>query len=132
MEPSATKSGVIDFLARYAQFYKDNRDLYLFKETGDTDTTAMVSAKNVEFNIMEQATRKRTLVHLINHNYDKRIYLKSDFTVTLATQSVPQSVQLISPDIQGKQNVDFSYSDAKLVLKVKSLKYYDILVINWK
>ncbi len=132
LEPSAAKSGVIGFMARYSQFYKDNRDLYLYKETADTDIKATVSAENVEYNLTDQDSRKRFLLHLINHNYDKRILPKSDFTVTLGIEAVPQSVELVSPDIQGKQKVEFSYSNNRLVLKVKALKYYDVLLINWK
>jgi hypothetical protein len=132
LEPSATKSGVIDFLARYAQFYKDNRDLYFYKETTDTDLNATVGIDHVESNITDQVSRNRSLLHLINHNYDKRIIPKSDFTVTLDTKNIPLSVQLVSPDIKERQKVDFSFSNNQLAMKVKNLKYYDVLVINWK
>ncbi len=129
VEPSATQSGVIDFMSQYAQFYKNNKEIY--KNAVDADISAAVSAENVEYNIMKQISKKRFLVHLINHNYNKRIVPKSGFTVTVNTEIVPVSIQLVSPDLKEMQNVEFSCSNSQVVMNIKSIKYYNILLINW-
>ena len=85
-DPTATESGVMDFMADYILFYDGHRDLY--QETVPApERTVEISAGGIAYTVVEQPGSDRELVHLVNHNYDRGILPQGPFTVTLDSPS---------------------------------------------
>ncbi len=127
--PTATQSGVIDFMARYAEFYKAHRDLFTHVVPAPERTVA-VSVAGVASAVTEQPSRNRWLVHLVNHDYDGAIVPQGPFTVSIEAPVDPASITLVTPD-GADQHPTFTRDGASLRVAVGGLRYYDVLVVAW-
>jgi hypothetical protein len=128
-DPTATASGVLDFMASYSAFYKNNRDLY--SQVSESTITADVGVANVEATSMDQPSRSRTLLHLVNHNYDKGILPQSNVKVSISSTNDPVSITCISPDVSAPSSVAFTRVGGRIEMVLDSLTYYDVLAIAW-
>ena len=126
--PTAQDLGMLEFTRDYAQYYRDHQDLYHHNEYA-TGKVA-VEGKNIAFNLMRQASLNRLVLHLINHNYDGKIEPQGRFKVSVETNKKPSKVYMVSPDIQGMQNLPFEFDGKSIKIKVSSLRYYDAIVIQ--
>ncbi len=78
-DPTASESGVLDSLARYAAFYRNHRDLYI--KSVLTDMIPHTATKNVTLSMTSQNEKKQLLVHIVNHNYTSEIQAQQSVTV---------------------------------------------------
>jgi hypothetical protein len=127
-EPTAEESGVLDFLAEYAKYYRDNSVYYHDNAYADNIVTA--GSKNISFNLMKQEKYNRVNLHVINHDYKDGIIPQKALDFVIALEVSPKNVYMISPDFAGKKSVDFKYSGGKLVLKAVPIQYYDLIAIE--
>lgn len=128
-QPSSLQAGVIDSLCDDAGFYKRNRDLFSGAE--DAGRGIRCDDANVACNVTEQAYWRRSVVHLINHNYVYKIAPVSDLAVTVASAVAPAVAYLRSPDMTGSTPVAFSFKAGQLTLQIPTLTYYDVVVLKW-
>jgi len=130
-QPSSAQAGVLGFMTGYAGFYKRNRDLFTGAEDGGRGVKC--DDGSVACNVTEQDYWRRSLVHLINHNYDLShgIRPQTRLTVTVASAIAPAVAYMKSPDFDGSTPVAFSFRDGQVTLTVPTLAYYDILVLKW-
>jgi len=90
-----------------------------------------MDAGDLAFNVMEQPSRRRTLVHLVNHRYQDTMRAQAPVMVTLAVDAAPASALLFSPEVQGAQKVPWTFTGGRLALKIPSLLYYDVVALQW-
>lgn len=126
--PTAKDLGILNFLAQYAQYYQDNSSFYHNNSYSDNHVT--VSLGNISYNLMEQPSLNRHVLHLINHNYNKDILPQGNFQVTVTMDTEPAQVYRVSPDFKGKKALQYTYKDSILTLTIDSLKYYDIIALE--
>lgn len=131
-EPTATESGILDFLCEYADFYKLNAGYYL--EAENTGLTVSVGgADNVMTNITRQENEDRYLLHMVNHNYrNGQIEQQTNLTLALELDemSAPAAVSLVSPDGGPAPVSAFSVTGNTLTVTVDRLTYYNLLVME--
>ncbi len=56
---------------------------------------------------------------------------KREFTVSLKLPEAPASVIMVSPDFHGSRILSSTYSEGVLRIMVNSLKYYDVIVLEY-
>jgi hypothetical protein len=127
-EPTAEASGVLDFFTEYAGFYKGNS--FLYHDNSYADNRVILSGKNISYNLMKQDKNKRLVLHLINHNYKQGIIPQSGISAEITLIEKPGKVYMVSPDFEGKKDVDNSYGNGNLKLDIGTLDYYDAIVIE--
>ncbi len=127
-EPTASVSGIMDFLKDYSSFYKKNADIYM--DAVNTDENITVDKPGIEYNLAFQPVRKRYLLHLINHNYNRRIIPQTNITITFPMNEEPSAAILVSPDRATNETINFKHSGKDIILSIDKLEYYDILVIE--
>ena len=124
-EPSASESGILDFLKTYTRFYVDHADLYL--KTHPVEAKIELGLPLVSASLTEGQGGK--VLHLVNHNYASGLKPQANFGVSLPLSAPPKSVKLHSPDGSSRSLV-FQYADGKLSLQVDQLVSYDAIVID--
>lgn len=127
-EPSASESGILDFFIEYTRFYKEHKDLY--QTAVNTGKIVTLTKENIEYNVTYQEEQNRYLVHLINHNYQRKIMSQTNFTVSLELEGEPVAIKLLTPDGEGSQQVDYQKEQGKLVINVEKIDFYNVLVIQ--
>ena len=127
-EPTAEASGVLDFFREYAGYYREHS--YLYHDNSHAENKVDLAGKNISYNLMKQDKNRRLALHLINHNYKQGIIPQAGITAGIAVNEKPANVYMVSPDFEGKKEVENSYDGKSLKLNISSLKYYDVIVIE--
>lgn len=128
-DPSAKKSGVLDSLIDYAEFYKKNREL--FTQTVLSDTTAKTSVTKITTSITYQAHKERYLLHLVNHNYDNEIKPQKNVTVTIPSGIPAKRVRAFSPDKDTSVALSMKNTDGVMTCTIDTLYYYTVLSLEF-
>ena len=130
IDTTAYSEGILYFLKNYAAFYHNNALLYHQNQLLNT-TVSVPSGINSDVMLQQQAGRYT--VHLVNHNYvaGTGMTAQNNFTVSLALDSAPISAYMYSPDFADSIPISFNYSGGTITINVSSLKYYDVLVLNY-
>ncbi len=125
-DPTARSSGVLDFFKTYVRFFKDNKELYHGIEY--MPEKIEINKTNISQNLMFQKAGSRYILHLINHNYNRRIIPQRNLAVTVSLDKAPAAIYMVSPDFTGIKRPAFTYNDNTLTLTVDELTYYDVIV----
>jgi len=125
-EPTATQSLVLEFLKQYAAFFQANAAVYTGAEP--TDAAVATSVPNVAGSV--SAGGGKTYLHLVNHNYDRRLLPQLGFTARVPLAAAPSAVTLRTPDAAGERTLAFTWSDGSLTVTVDRLEAYDLILIE--
>lgn len=130
-EPTAEESGVLDFMAEYAGYYRKNSGLYHGNEP--SARAVSLSQPRIAYNLMEQAEQGRLVLHLINHDYAAGVMRdRTGITAELPLPEAPSRVYAVSPDRDGERELVSTYAGGSLSIQVGSLAYYEAVVIVGK
>ena len=123
---TATALGMMEFFQGLRDFYRAHsevvsagRDLPVTPELSTTNVTAHV----VGFD-------DKTVVHLVNHNYDAGFTRLSDLSVTLPLAQAPNKVTLASVDQSQDQPAPFRYANGNVTVTVDALVSSAMLVLQ--
>jgi hypothetical protein len=125
-DPTARSAGMLEFFRTYISFYKANKELY-HKYAYASDKVVMNKA-NISQNLMFQKDYNRFILHMINHNYNKKIIPQQKLTVTISLARAPAKVYMMSPDFAGIKKPGFTYSNKELTITIDEIKYYNVIV----
>jgi hypothetical protein len=125
-EPTATDSGVLEFLKSYAGFYRSNAAVYL--DAAPVDVAATSAAANVAVSVSSGGGK--TYVHLVNHNYAGGLVPQTSFVVTLPLAAAPAAITLRTPDPAGEHALTGTWSAGTLRITVDRLESYDVIAIE--
>lgn len=125
-EPTAQASGVLEFLKQLAGFYAAHAPLYAGARPLDT----LVSTSVAQITATLTTSQKKTLLHLVNHNYQRGLLRQRQFTTSFPYPEAPQRVTRHSPDAEGARPLAFRFADNTLTVEVDELEAYDLIVIE--
>ncbi len=128
-DPSAKKSGILDSLIAYAEFYKKNREL--FTKAVLTDTTACTSVDKITTSITYQAHKERYLLHLVNHNYNNEIKPQKNVTVTIPSEIPVKRIRAFSPDKDMSASLSIKNTDGVTTCTIDTLFFYTVLSLEF-
>jgi hypothetical protein len=124
---TATALGMMDFFQTIRAFYEGHADLLIGAQ--DASFSPNVSASSVASHATVLPDG-RTVVHLVNHNYDAAFLPQSGVTVTLPLAQAPTAVTVASPDVPADQSATFTYGAGELVVDVGSLVSSAMVVVR--
>lgn len=126
--PTAGEQGMMSFFVEHTRFYKVNR--HLFRDRVQSDNEVDVSADNITANLMSQRDGRVKILHLVNHNYKRRILPQAEFNVTVSLESKPNSISMVSPDFAGEKTPSYRFEKGTLTVNVGEIRYYNIIAIE--
>src|SRR5579871_268017 len=131
-DPTATQLGLMPFFQGLTGFYRSHADLY-HRVTSAPEAAVSVEMSLVSFSfaVGDQASPRRRLVHLVNHDYSGGLVEHDGFTVTVPLPSAPTSVTLASPDLPADVSLPFTYQGGSAAVVVPSLVAYDVLELAY-
>jgi hypothetical protein len=124
---TATVLGMMDFFAQIRAFYDGHADR--LRPAKDATVDATVSAPNVASHVTTLPDG-RTVVHLVNHNYDAGFVAQAGVTVTLPTPQAPSTVTVASPDQASDADAAFTYAGGSLTVTVGQLVSSAMVVVR--
>ncbi|XXX72125.1 hypothetical protein WMF30_31215 [Sorangium sp. So ce134] len=141
-ENTATALEMMDFFARFRDFYKSHEGLF----HGATDRTGEVtlsfeecaSAEDPEACADEKKTSHnlarlpdgRTVLHVINHTYSAGVVEHEGLSVRFPVDASPTEVTVASLDFEGDRAAPFSYEDGVITVQVGSLPASVAIVVE--
>jgi hypothetical protein len=131
-DPTAFSQGMLDFFEDYPSFYKKNSDFYHRNKV--IDKPISISEPKINSSTMFQEEESRYTIHLVNHNYvrDTGMIEKKNFKISLPLDSLPQTIHLKSPDYTHNKSPEFTFINNELTINVPSLKYYTVIVLDYR
>ncbi|HVV53462.1 MAG TPA: hypothetical protein VHO06_27640 [Polyangia bacterium] len=131
-DPTATQLGLMPFFQSLTAFYKAHAALYHGVAAAPSTVTATPSlTTKVMIAVADQASPRRRLVHLVNHDYAGAPVEHDGFTVTVPLPSAPTSATLASPDLAADVTLTPSYANGAATVTVPSLVAYDVLELAY-
>ena len=124
---TATALGMMDFFQTLRAFYEGHADLLIGAEDAAFSPTVSASSVASHATVLPDG---RTVVHLVNHNYDAAFLPQSGVTVTLPLAQAPTAVTVASPDLPADQSATFTYGAGQLVVDVGSLVSSAMVVVQ--
>lgn len=124
-EPTATDSGILDFLKAYAAFYAANAAAYT--EAEPTDAAVAIDVPDVAGSV--SVAGAKTYLHLVNHDYQGGLVAHQGFTATIPLAAAPAQVTLRTPDQAGARALAFTWSAGALTVTVDRLESYDLVEV---
>jgi hypothetical protein len=125
-EPSATQSGVLEFLEAYAAFYQANAAVYT--GAAPTDVEPVVSVPHVAATV--SAGGGKTFLHLVNHAYAGGLVAQQAFTVTFPLAGTPTTAVLRTPDAPGERTLPLATAGGNATVTVDRLESYDLVELR--
>jgi len=127
-EPSASDSGVLDFLKQYAGFYRENAAVY----TGTSPAEAAITVSIPQVSASLSTGGGQTFLHLVNHNYGAGTGLvaKEGFTVTFPMAAAPATAVLRTPDSAGERPLGVVAAGGQVTVTVDRLEAYDLVELR--
>jgi hypothetical protein len=94
-----------------------------------------ISTLNVAAQLYFQNDPKQVILHLLNYNYDLETDTVLEQQDVMIEVQLPEgfdvsSVSLLSPDLEGEQELEFLYEEGLLKLTVPHIYIWDVLVIE--
>ena len=126
-DPTATKSGMLDWFAKEGAFYRANAERYIGARA--STATVKVDVESIASSVTEVPSGAR-VVHLINHQYEGGFAARTDLSVEVTTTSTKTEATLISPDLAASTTVTLSCDTAVCRFKLPSLTSYALVVIE--
>ncbi|MDG4830068.1 hypothetical protein O7627_12240 [Solwaraspora sp. WMMD1047] len=126
--PTAEQQGMLEFLRTYSRFYHRHGALYRDNELGSPVVQAGVD--RIAASVLVQRGGGSRTIHLVNHNYDRRIIPQTDIRLTVRLPSCPQRVTMISPDFAGSTVPASRCRHGRLTVTVDRLDHYNVLVLR--
>ncbi len=131
-DPTATQLGLMPFFQSLTAFYKGHAGLYHgVTFPPDVLISVQVSLVGDMTAVADQATPRRRLLHLVNHDYSGALVEHDGFTVAVPLPSAPTSVTLASPDLPADVDLPFTYQGGSVAVVVPSLVAYDVIEIAY-
>ncbi len=129
-DPTATELGWMPLFQSLTAFYRIHQDLYhAVRMSSDAAATSLGTP--VMLSVADQASPRRRLVHLVNHDYAGGLIEHDGFSVTVPVPSAPVSVTLASPDLGADVTLTSTYANGSATLTVPSLLAYDVIEIAY-
>jgi hypothetical protein len=127
------KDGTLPEIIREATFFRKHADMVRLGDRVALDPAVVKAASaDVAVSFVEQPRAKRRLVHLVNHRFrDHCVEAIGDLEVVVPSPDAPKSVVVVSPDFEGERTVPYEHKAGKVVARVPSLEYYDLLVLTY-
>ncbi|WP_437475857.1 hypothetical protein WME75_24680 [Sorangium sp. So ce1014] len=141
-ENTATALEMMEFFARFRDFYRSHADLV----HGATDLTgevtlsfeACASAEDPEACADEKKTSHnlaqlpdgRTVLHVINHVYSEGVVEQEGLTASFPLDTSPTEVTVASIDFEEDRAVPFSYAEGVVTVQVGSLPASVAIVVE--
>ena len=131
-DPSATQLGLMPFFQSLTAFYRAHATLYhgVTTPAPAVDVTTSLSTK-VMIAVADQASPRRRLVHLVNHDYAGAPVEHDAFTVTVPLPAAPTSVTLASPDLAADATLTASFANGAATVTVPALMAYDVIAVAY-
>jgi hypothetical protein len=129
-DPTATQLGLMPFFQNLTAFYKAHSALYHGVTTSAVAATTSLTTP-VMIAVAEQASPRRRLVHLVNHDYSGALVEHDAFTVTVPLPSAPTSATLASPDGTPDVTLTPTYANGAATVTLPSLLAYDVLELAY-
>lgn len=123
---TATALGMMELFQGLRDFYRARREVV--SAGRDLAVTPELSATNVAAHVV--GFDDKTVVHLVNHNYNAGFTRLSNLSVTLPLAQAPNRVTLVSADQPQDQPAPFSYADGKVTVTVDALVSSAMLVLQ--
>lgn len=127
-DPTATMSGIYDFIKEYSAFYKNNELVY--KKAKIIEKNYNEGYDNISTVITENDSGENKFIHMINHNYDKALKIQENLTVSIKTAKEPSKIEIISPDFNEIKNPKFTYNNGEVKINIDSLYSYNVIKIH--
>ncbi len=125
-EPTATESGVLDFLKEYAAFYRRNAAIYT--EASPVDAAITVGDPHVAASL--SAGGGATYLHLVNHEYLGGLVAKARLTATFPMATAPTTAVLRTPDATGERPLAVAWAGGRATVTVDRLESYDVVELR--
>jgi hypothetical protein len=126
-DPTAAQLGMMPFFAALQAFYRGHASLYHGAQA--LSDPATVSHAGVATHLTRLADG-RTVLHMVNHNYDRAVQRLSGVTASFPTPQAPSSVTLVSPDRSADMSASFGYQDGRVTVDVGQLDAYLAVVVK--
>lgn len=127
-DPTASDSGILDFLKNYSQFYKVNSGVY--SNVSNDSRKVSLGKSGIEYNVVKSESLKKYYIHLINHNYSVGMTEQKNISVSFSPGFTPSKVRSLSPDGNEDASIVFTGSSANVSFTVPSLVYYKVIVVE--
>ncbi|HEY6477827.1 MAG TPA: hypothetical protein VI456_14725 [Polyangia bacterium] len=131
---TATETGLMPLYQSLAAFYRAHADLYRgvvpsAGEAGAVPNATVTLADQLD--PAEAGRVSRRIVHLVNHQYQGGIVLRTGVPLTISSSAAPGTVTLASPDQTVDAPMAFSYAEGQIAVTLPSLAAYDVVVISY-
>ena len=134
-DPTATALGLMPLYQSLAAFYRGHASLYHGVTASDATVAAQVTTSlttPVMIAVSDQASPRRRLVHLVNHDYNGALVEHDGITVTVPLPGAPSSVTLASPDAPtGDVTLAATYANGVATVTVPALVAYDVISLAY-
>lgn len=128
-DPTATQSGILDSIRRTVAFYKRNAKLFHGLRWGSAPPVS--PDPQVALSLAWQPSSQSRIVHVVNHHYADGIQPVKGLVIEVPTDSLPESVLMVSQDLDSPaRQVPFVREAGLLRMTLDSLYSSAILVIQ--
>jgi len=130
-DPTATQLGILPFLQGLASFYRAHASLY-HHVTPSVDVAVAAALPSAMLSVADQASPRRRIVHIVNHEYAAGVIAKEEVAVTVPLPSAPIEVTIASPDLAADATgIPFAYAAGRLTVTLPQLAAYSAIVISY-
>lgn len=126
-DPTAQSMGILDSLKRLMDFYRTHATLYHQVAWPDISIAA---PSGVAASVSWQASSRRLILHLVNHNYRDSLLVQTGLTVKLPLRAAPLHVEAITPDSGEVRNARTSWTQDQLYLTLDRLDSYVVIALT--
>ena len=129
-DATATQLGLMPLYQRLAAYYRGHKDLYHGTSVAPVQAT-MSLASPAMVAVSDQASPRRRLVHLVNHDYAGALTEHDGFTITVPLPAAPSAATLASPDLDADVTLAPAYANGAVTVVVPSLSAYDVIELAY-
>jgi hypothetical protein len=99
---------------------------------GENLPVSVAAPDFVAMNLVEQATKRRRIIHLVNYDTGKNPSIANIPIRCITPQGKPATeVRFYAPDADTGKPVDFRMEGAEAVFTVPTLQAYGVITVNW-
>lgn len=128
-DPTAEESGMLDWFAAEAEFYRAHSELFV--GAMPWEAAVALETEHVVALVTELADG-RHVVHLINHAYDPEAGLQTQGPLTITVETAAESAQatVVSPDSPDPATVPLESEAGSTIFQLPTLTSYAAIVIE--
>lgn len=126
-DPTASSMDILDSLGRLMNFYRTHASLY---HKVAWPNVAVEAPPGVAATVSWQASTRRILLHLVNHNYRDSLLVQTDLTVKLPLNAAPLLVNAFTPDSGEVRTAQAWWSQGDLTVTLDRLNSYVVIALT--